>query len=246
MRNASAVSSRRSDCSTASASKYGSAQDCGSLTTPSSEISVAIASVRMSSSVGSRTDHRRWPRIGKAIRGRTNDYDGSVLPDAEHDLAALPAFCDAGERRDGVLEREDRVDRGLELACVRAPGELDERGAVRLDDEVLDALALLRDRDHAGAGLGRSRERVAADRVEAERAWLARRRQLVARELNGEMADTATFTEHAYALARAEPPAVEQAFPCSEAGECQRRAFDVRQPLRLGCEHCRRRDGVLG
>src|SRR5438876_174634 len=107
----------------------------------------------------------------------------SVVRDTQHHLAALAALRDTRERGARLLEWEDRVDRGPQLAGVREARELDELLTARPDHEVRRAVSLLGDRDDARDGPNGTYKRIAADGIEDDLARLIRSGQLPAREL---------------------------------------------------------------
>jgi hypothetical protein len=111
--------------------------------------------------------------------------------------------------------------------------------------EVRRTVHLLRDGDHSAGGAEGAYERLAADRIEDEVARLVRGGQLLPGELDGEMADAATRTQDAHALALAQLTVIEEALPRAEPSERERRALDVWETAWLRREHGRRNERIL-
>lgn len=60
-----------------------------------------------------------------------------LVEDAQDDLAVVCTICTSLERLAGFGEREDGVDRRVQVAVVSEQGEFGELLAVGLDDEVV-------------------------------------------------------------------------------------------------------------
>src|SRR5262245_31721493 len=208
---------------------------------PSSTSAVAPASSR-STNARTAASSSSLPTIS----GPVISLGCSVARNLDHDLAELSALCEATEGRVHLGEREDRVDLGLELTGLGEPAELEQFGPVRLDDEVSDAVGLLRDRDDSRCGADCRGETVPADRVEAGVAGLVLPGPPRPGELSGEMPRSTVRSEHADALVLAEGAVVEEPLPRGQAGERERRALDVAQAPRFAGQHRGRDDCVLG
>ena len=142
-----------------------------------------------------------------------------------------------------------RIDLGQQLASVGPPRQLTQLFAIGLNNEVVSARCLGRNRDHPACLIGGTYQRLAASGVKQEIARFARihhHRPEATGQLHSQVTDSATGSGDGDPLARLKAPVHNQRLPSAQSGHRQRCRLNVVQGRRLGRENLGWHQGVLG